>query len=121
MAVGVHTADLAHYAFGFNAYELYQKQQKPDWKSILTSMNDDFYSLILLGNSTGYKAENIAKFDYDKLLSGFIKPLELREVDVNQYPMFGYFYTQTSAENFNELASMLQNNLSVFVIPKTNL
>ncbi|MDP2089074.1 MAG: ATP-grasp domain-containing protein [Flavobacteriaceae bacterium] len=112
------TADLAHYAFGFNPYKLYQHQQKPNWKNILNLMNDDFYSLIILDNSTGFKAENIADFDYDQLLSQFEKPLELRKVDINQYPLFGYVYTQTRLENFKELSSMLFNNLAAFVVEK---
>lgn len=112
------TADLAHYAFGINAYELYQNQQKPDWKSILNLMDDYFFSLIILDNSTGIKAENIADFDYNKLLSQFEKPLELRKVDVNQFPLFGYIYTQTRGDNFNELSSMLTSNLAEFVVVK---
>lgn len=112
------TADLAHYAFGINAYELYQHQQKPDWKSILNLMDDYFFSLIILDNSTGIKAENIADFDYNKLLSQFEKPLELRKVDVNQFPLFGYIYTQTRGDNFNELSSMLTSNLAEFVVVK---
>lgn len=112
------TADLAHYAFGFNPYELYQNQQKPDWNKILNEMNDDFYSLILLDNSTGFKAINIAEFDYNKLLSQFEKPLELRKVDVNKFPLFGYFYTQTRADNFDELTNILHHNLATFVVEK---
>lgn len=112
------TADLAHYAFGFNPYELYQHQQIPDWKTILKEMHNDFYSLIILDNSTGFKADTIADFNYDKLLSEFYKPLELRKVDVNQYPLFGYFYTQTPSEKFNELTSMLTNNLADYVVLK---
>lgn len=112
------TADLAYYAFGINAYELYQNQQKPNWYQILKDMNDDFYSLILLDNSTGIKATNIADFDFDKLLLQFENPLELRKVDINQFPLFGYFYTQTKAANFKELTSILLNNLTEYVIEK---
>jgi hypothetical protein len=112
------TADLVPYAYGFNPYQLYQHQQKPNWNKILNEMNDDFYSLILLDNSTGIKAENIADFDYEKLLSQFEKPLELRKVDVNQFPLFGYFYTQTSVDNFDELTKILHHNLAEFVVEK---
>ncbi|MDO9260513.1 MAG: ATP-grasp domain-containing protein [Flavobacteriaceae bacterium] len=112
------TADLAPYAFGFNPYQLYQHQQKPNWNKILNEMNDDFYGLILLDNSTGFKAENIADFDYDKLMLQFEKPLELRKVDVNQFPLFGYFYTQTRADNFDELTSILHHKLAEFVVEK---
>ncbi|MDH3381202.1 MAG: ATP-grasp domain-containing protein [Flavobacteriaceae bacterium] len=112
------TADLAYYAFGINAYELYQNQQKPNWESILNSMEDDYFGLVILDNSTGIKAENIADFNYNKLLSKFEKALELRKVDINQFPLFGYFYTQTKAENFQELSTILQDNLAAFVIKK---
>lgn len=112
------TADLAYYAFGINAYELYQNQQKPNWDHILNLMNNDYYGLVILDNSTGIKAENIAAFDYNKLLSKFEKPLELRKVDVNQFPLFGYFYAQTRAANFEELSAMLSNNLAEFVVEK---
>lgn len=112
------TADLASYAFGFNAYELFQNRQKPNWNSIFNNLNDDLFSLIILDNSTGYKAEEIAYFDYDKLLAKFNNPLELRKVDINQYPLFGYFYTQTPSEKFNELDEMLQNSLIDYTVLK---
>lgn len=109
------TADLAFYAFGFNAYEMYQQQQKPDWNAIFNKMNDDLFSLIILDNSTGFKAEAIKSFDYERLLASFEKPLELRKVDINEYPLFGYLYTQTPKNKFDELAGMLHNTLEDYI------
>lgn len=112
------TADLAHYAYGINAYELYQHQQKPNWEQILKTADDSLFSLIILDNSTGLEASEIKRFDYEKLLSQFKNPLELRKVDVNQYPLFGYVYTKTHPKKFEELSSMLTNNLSEFIALK---
>jgi hypothetical protein len=112
------SAELTHYAFGFNPYLLFMKQQKPDWPWIIAKNSGDLFSIIVLNNNTGWPAAEIDGFDYEKLLSRLQKPLELRRVDVNQFHVFGFVYVQTAPGNFAELDSLLKSNLREFVLKK---
>lgn len=109
------SAELTHYAYGFNPYVMLMQNQEPDWETILASCTDDIFSITILNNNTGYDAKKIKSFDYDKLLTKFEKPLELRKVDAKQFHVFGFLYSQTRPDNFDELERMLHSNLHEFI------
>jgi hypothetical protein len=110
------TADLAFHAYGYNPYLYYYSQLKPDWPGILHGMDNNQYSIIILDNSTGAPAEKIISFNYDKLLSDFENPLELREFDFREYPLFGFLFTETSEGNEGELDRILASDLREYII-----
>ncbi|HOP46687.1 MAG TPA: ATP-grasp domain-containing protein [Desulfobacteraceae bacterium] len=109
------TADAAHLAYGFNPYVLYFSQKRPEWKEILKNKEGKLYSIIVLDNSTGTEGTQIASFDYDLLLSNFEKPLELRKIDYEEYPVFGFLFTETKEENILELERILKSDLKEFI------
>jgi len=109
------TPDLAYYAYGFNAYEVYMYQKRPNWEKILAKKNSEIYSLIVLDNSTGWDPSQIAAFDYSSLLKRFEMPLELRKLDFKTHPVFGFLFAQTHPENRLELDNILRSNLREFV------
>jgi len=113
------TADMASYAYGFNPYLLYYKQQKPDWKKALEGKEGKLFSLIILDNSTNKKGSEIDSFDYEKLLATFEQPLELRKINYKKYPVFGFLFTETNAENTEELNRILHSDLTEFIEQKT--
>lgn len=109
------TADMAFFAYGFNPYVAYYNQQTPDWDALLEDKADKLFSIIVLDNSTKMAADAIASFDYDKLMAGFERPLILRKIDYHQYPVFGFLFTETRADNFAELHNILVSDLREFV------
>jgi len=109
------TADLTYYATKLNPYHCFLNNIKPDWNKILDEMDDDFYSLVILDNSTGVPSKEIAKFDYEALLNKFVKPLELRKVDYKMYSIFGMLYTQTPKDKFVEIEEILTSDLKEFI------
>ncbi len=109
------TADLTYHAFGFNPYIYYYSQMKPDWNEILKDKSGKLYSIIILDNSTGIEPERISGFDYQKLLSDFENPLELRKFDYKEYPVFGFLFTETSVENEVELKQILISDLKDYI------
>ncbi len=112
------TADLSFFAYGFNPYLYFYRQRKPDWPELLKGKEGKLFSIIILDNSTGIAVEQIESFDYEKLLSMFAKPLELREIDYRQYPVFGILFTETCADNFVELKNILDSDLHEFITTK---
>lgn len=109
------SAELTHYAFGFNPYLAIENQHKPDWQNILKTCSEDIFSIIILNNSTGIDARDIKFFDYDKLLTHLQKPLEIRKVDARKYHIYGFVYAQTRQDNFSELEDLLKSNLREYV------
>ena len=105
------TADATWYAYGFNSIATYFNNQKPDWEKILETRKDKTWGMMVIENSTGYKSSQIKSFDYNKLKAHFEKPLEIREIDYNQYPVFAFLFAETRNENFKELESILNSDL----------
>ncbi|MBN2637523.1 MAG: ATP-grasp domain-containing protein [Bacteroidales bacterium] len=109
------TADLAFYAYGFNAYEQYFLQQKPNWDQILKKSDGKTHCIVVLDNSTGYSEDQIRTFDYEKLTSGFRKVWELRKVNYKEYPLFGMLFIATENENSDEVLRILHSDLREFI------
>ncbi len=109
------TPDLAYKAYGINPYLYYFRQQKPDWQELLKDKDGKLFSVVVLENSTGKNAAEIASFDFDKLLTCFEKPLEVRPIDFHTYPVFAFLFVETRAENFAELDFILRSRLTEFI------
>lgn len=112
------TADLSFYAYGFNPYEFYFYQKKPDWQKLLKDKNDKTFSIVVLDNSSGFNSDQIKEFNFKKLLSEFEKPLDLRKIDFHEYPVFGFLFTETCRGNFSELEKILRSDLRDYIILK---
>ncbi len=110
--------DMAWYAFGINEYEYFFNRQTPDWENILKNRNDKVYAIVILDNSTGMNGRDIAAFDYDKLLTGFRKPLSIRKANFKEYPLFGLLFCETDNEKSPEITNILRSNLRNFVKPR---
>jgi hypothetical protein len=109
------TPDLAFHAFGINLYEYLFQQKTPDWDTILQGKDELIYSNIVLNNSTGIEGKNIWAFDYEKLLTGFEKPLELRKTDFRKFPLFGFLFCETRKQNMKELDQILMSDLTDYI------
>jgi len=109
------TADMALHAYGFNPYIYFYTKQKPDWTELLKGKEGKLFSLVVLENSTGTDTDEITSFDYEKLLSWFEKPMELRRVDYKTYQVFAFLFTETREDNFVELQRILDSDLREFV------
>jgi len=112
------TADITYQAYGFNPYLYYYTQKKPDWNKVLINKEGKLFSIVVLDNSTGIEAKNILSFNYEKLMKNFENPLELRKIDFNKYPVFGFLFTETREDNFEELKRILDSDLSEFITEK---
>ena len=108
------TADLSAHAFGFNQYDYFLSGKKPDWHTLLEH-HTDIFSIIVLDNSTGIRGSDIASFNFEKLIKQFKNPLDLRPVDHQKFPLFGFVFTQTAPENFDELLAILKSDLTEFL------
>ena len=109
------TGDLSWYAYGINSYEYFLKGKIPNWEEILKVRKNKKYSIVLLNNNSGFLENEIASFNYEQVLEDFEKPMSLRKVDFNEYPIFGILFTETSLGNEKELDQILTSNLRNYI------
>jgi hypothetical protein len=109
------TGDFAHYAWGFNSYELYMNGAAPDWRKAFAGRGDREFGLVVLDNDTGIAPGDLAGFDYDALLARFSTPLHLARMDYREFPLFGFLFVATPAADRRETDWILRANLREFV------
>ncbi len=112
------TPDISFLAYGFNPYLYYYSQKKPNWPEVLKGKEGKLFCVIVLNNSTGVDVDEITSFNYEKLLSKFEKPIELRKIDFQKYPVFGFLFTETRENNLSELKNILNSDLNEFISTK---
>lgn len=117
------TTDIAHFAYGINTYRFFLEELEPDWDKILTGLEGKNFCLVMLNSpaETGLKMTDtklVKAFDYEKLLSDFEKPLELRKIDHKKYGFFGYVFTETRDSNWQEIEKILKSDLREYIIFK---
>lgn len=109
------TGDLSWYAFGINSYVYFLKNQKPNWEQIFKDRGDKKYSIVVLNNNSGFTSSEITHFDYGLLAQDFENVLIIRELDIKEYPVFGFIFTETSLDNETELDEILNSNLKKYI------
>ncbi|MCD6596766.1 MAG: ATP-grasp domain-containing protein [Bacteroidales bacterium] len=110
------TADMTWFSYGFNPYEYYFNQERPNWEEILKDKEGKLYSIVVLDNSTGVDENEISSFNYDRLMTRFEKPIELRKLDYKKYSVFGFLFTETRKDNFEELEGILKSDLKEYIV-----
>lgn len=109
------TGDFAHFAWGFNTYELFMNGARPDWETVFAGREKNEYGLIVLDNGTGIPGRKIRSFEYEALLRRFSKPLHLSRVDFSAFPLFGFLFVQTDPSSHAEFDWVLNSDLREFV------
>lgn len=110
------SADLMHYAFNINPYQLYLNNSAPQWNVITHGMSDDAFGIVILENSTGIPASSIASFNCKAALENFSDILEVREINYREYPIFCIVFVRIRPENFNEIDTILQEDLKKYLV-----
>jgi hypothetical protein len=113
--MGFCVADVEHYFYGINPYEYYFLQKKPDWESILASRVDRIYGMFGI-DIPKHLDKSLIRFDYEKFIGHFSKPLFYLKTDYTKLPVAIYLFAETTRENFSEFESILFSDLSEFII-----
>jgi hypothetical protein len=111
------TADLAGFAGGMQQYEVFMQQDRPD---ILHTpeVGEDLFSIIVLDNSTGIPADQLAGISLERLSEHLTEILEYRPVSLEDFGVFGFVFARTPKEKLNELYEILHSDLREFVVQK---
>ncbi len=109
------TADLSGIAVELNSYKYFFKNNRPDWDKIYQGKENKIFSLIVLDNNSGIAPIDIAEFDYKALANDFENPVLVRELNINNYPLFGFVFAETEQKNIDELYRILNSNLREYI------
>jgi hypothetical protein len=112
------TADLLGVTLGFNEYKCFCENKKPDWDTIFRGKENKIFSVIILDNNSGIIPSDILGFNYSDLAKDFEKPIVIRELDINKYPVFGFAFIESAATNKKELNDILTSDLRKYIVSK---
>ncbi|MGO4819569.1 ATP-grasp domain-containing protein [Flavobacterium sp. W22_SRS_FP1] len=112
------TADLMGVTLGFNEYQCFCENKKPDWDTIFKGKENEIFSVIVLDNNSGIIPSDILRFNYSDLAKDFEKPILIRELDINKYPVFGFAFIESAATNKKELNDILTSDLRKYIVSK---
>ena len=112
------TADLLGVTVGFNEYQCFYENKKPDWETIFKGKENKIFSVVILDNNSGILPSDILEFKYHDLANDFEKPVLIRELDINNYPVFGFAFIETTASNKKELMEILTSDLRKYIVTK---
>jgi hypothetical protein len=109
------TTDIAYFAYGINTYRYFLEQLEPQWDKILADRKGKSFCLIILNKPVEIDSKTVNTFDYEKLLSDFEKPLEIRKADPEKYGFFGYMFTETRDSKWGEIERILKSDLKEYL------
>lgn len=109
------TGDQLGISLGFNSYDCFFQNEKPNWDAIFKGKEDKTYSIIILNNNSGIDPNDIKRFDYDKLSLDVENTLLIRKLDINHYPVFGFVFAEHSPSRLDELTELLVSDLKSYI------
>jgi hypothetical protein len=109
------TGDLLGLTLGFNAYKCFIEKKKPNWESIFKGKENKKFSIVVLDNNSGIEPSDILDFNYSDLADDFENPVLIRRLDINQYPVFGFVFAESSRLNEKELSDILTSDLKKYI------
>jgi hypothetical protein len=108
-------ADMTHHAWGENPYRLYLEDRRPDWDRILSEREGRAVGLVIADFPGSVDRGAIESVDYDRFLSRFSRPLELRPIDFRRYPVFAFLFTEVAENDMGELREVLGEDLTGYL------
>ena len=109
------TADLAGINLGYNPYEYYIRQEKPQWDEVFRGREERIQGLVVLNNNSGYRPEEIAAFDYELLASDFSQVRMIRKLDIRTKPVFGFVFAESTPGKEKDLEAILRSDLRKYI------
>jgi predicted ATP-grasp superfamily ATP-dependent carboligase len=76
------TNELGVYAYGINAYEYFFKQQKPDWESIVSNMDNSIYSYCCAKINDPMDYNEVEFINHNTFKENFSGILEYRKMNI---------------------------------------
>lgn len=113
---GLCTTDLGAHAYGINVYEYFFEQKKPDWKTIIESLDESYFSFLCAELPLSIDGKSIESVHDRRFVKNFSDILEYRLVPYEEYPTFSVvFYRSNTLE---ENKHLLELDLEQYLVMK---
>jgi len=112
--MGFCVADVDFLFYGVNPYEFYFKNLKPNWSEILKSRENKIFALMVIDIPKHLDREKI-KFNYDKFIKYYTKPLHYIQMDYTVFPMSIIMFAEVEKTNFSEFEYILNSDIMEFI------
>lgn len=96
-------ADITRHAWGFDPYEYYFTDRRPDWSSILAPRHGTTYSMVIADLPASVDRSKIESVDWDGIEGLFERVLEFRKIDYREFPVLAFIFAETSQDNLDSL------------------
>ena len=106
-------SDIAKYAWGFNIYEYFETQQRPDWDTLLQNAGEETFYASLVDIPKGFPKSSVRDFNFSGYLENFSNVYEVRHVNFKSNPLFGVILGSTKDEE--ELDMILNMEQGAFI------
>lgn len=110
------TNELGVYAYGINAYEYFFKQQKPDWESIVSVMDNFIYSYCCAKINSPIDCKKVESINHKGFKENFSEILEYRKMNIIDNSTFAVIFHK--APDLEENMRLLNVDLNQYVILK---
>ncbi len=117
---GLCVTDLAYFAYGTNNYEMFFKQEKPDWHTVLRGKEGKIYAMIVGTIPRELKLEDIESVDYQAFCDKLSNVMECREMDVHKFPLFTITFAEFDESTKDEMEWALKSDFHEFFHLKSN-
>lgn len=103
---GWGTADLGHFAFGFDAYGAFFTKRPPEWHQAADHAGDDHYAFVIGHVPEEMQAASEIHVDWDRYRAVLGDVLEVRRVDAKRWGIFAITFVRVAdAGRLQELCS----------------
>lgn len=113
---GLCTTDLGAHSYGVNVYEYFFEQKKPDWNTIIETLDDRIFSFLCAELPLSIEGRSIESVHDRRFVKNFSDVLEYRLVPYEEYPTFSVVFYQS--ESLEENKHLLELDLEQYLIMK---
>lgn len=108
-------SDTTYHAWGFDPYEYYFNDRRPDWETIWKPRQGKVYSMCIADLPASVDRAGIQSVDWDGIEGLFETVLEFRKIDYREFPVLAFIFAETSQENLELLGRVVHEDFTQYL------
>jgi len=108
-------ADTTYYAWGFNPYEYYFSNKRPDWQALIEGREGEVCAMVIADVPPSIDRNAIVSIDQAAFVAQFDGVLEHRVIDHTRYPVFAFVFARMDEAALAQLKHELVGDFSRFI------
>jgi len=108
-------ADVTYFAWGFNPYEMYLGNKRPDWPGLIAGREGEVCAMVIGDVPPSIDRDSVTAIDQEGFCAQFDEVLEHRVIDHTKYPVFAFVFTRMDEAALSKLKKTLTGDFSRFI------